>query len=232
MNNWQQAFERWLDGELSASESDQLQRDLEQHEPELAKLMQQFQQLQQAADSWQPEPVPAWSPRQSYSVPVKPSGTRWWQGTGLSMTALACSLLAVCLVLLNVQVSVQDQQLRIAFGGAIQAEQLQQLVDQRVASLAAEQQQHLQQQVADLRQDIRQDMQDSTTQLASYVLATGRQERREDFADLIKYVNEQREDDQVFYAYQLRQLKETIPDQPIGYQPPRDNKQSATELED
>ena len=54
--------------------------------------------------------------------------------------------------------------------------------------------------------EIQQQMQ-MNTQLARHLLDSSRSERREDFADLIKHLNQQREDDQVFFARQLNNLK-------------------------
>jgi hypothetical protein len=51
---------------------------------------------------------------------------------------------------------------------------------------------------------------DASTQLTQYLLGASRKERREDFAELIKYVNEQRGDDQLFYARQLNKLQKDI----------------------
>jgi hypothetical protein len=50
----------------------------------------------------------------------------------------------------------------------------------------------------------------TSTQLTEYLLTSNRQERREDFAELLKFVNQQRYDDQIFYARQLNDLQDEI----------------------
>jgi dTDP-D-glucose 4,6-dehydratase len=59
-------------------------------------------------------------------------------------------------------------------------------------------------------QTMQQQQMDTSTQLTQYLLGASRKERREDFAELIKYVNEQRGDDQLFYARQLNKLQQDI----------------------
>jgi len=54
----------------------------------------------------------------------------------------------------------------------------------------------------------------TSTQLTNYLLASSRQERKEDFGELIKFINEQRSDDQVYFARQLNQLQQEIYDAP------------------
>ena len=51
---------------------------------------------------------------------------------------------------------------------------------------------------------------ESSAQLTQYLLASGRQERREDFAEFVKFINQQRDDDQRFMARQLNHLKQEI----------------------
>jgi uncharacterized protein with NRDE domain len=42
------------------------------------------------------------------------------------------------------------------------------------------------------------------------LIAANRDERNDDMAELIRYVNAQREDDQVFFANQVQQLSEDL----------------------
>ncbi|MEX1221619.1 MAG: hypothetical protein WEA82_05850 [Idiomarina sp.] len=212
MNQWQQEFERWLNNELSEQQAQNLYQQLCAHAPDIAEQMAAMQQFQQDADAWVDAPVPDWNREATWQPALRSSASTesWWQRPWLPVTSFACSLLAVALVVLQVDVVVSDSQLRIAFGGQVNDEQLASLVDARLDEFTAKQTQELKTYATAMREDFREDLNQANTQLVSYVLATSRDERREDFADLIRYVNEQRQDDQVFYVNQFRQLQEAV----------------------
>ena len=48
-------------------------------------------------------------------------------------------------------------------------------------------------------------------------MASSREERKEDFAELLTFINDQRIDDQRFYAQQFSRLQDEIDDIEIGY---------------
>ena len=51
---------------------------------------------------------------------------------------------------------------------------------------------------------------ESSAQLTQYLLSSSRQERREDFAEFVKFINQQRDDDQRFMARQINHLQQDI----------------------
>lgn len=114
--------------------------------------------------------------------------------------------LAVLAVVTQLQVEVTGQGFNVHFGGSLSEQQLQAAVDEKMAVLAAEQQLQLANYAANLRQDFSDDVAAANQQLVNYVLTTNRNERQEDMEDLIRYVNAQREDDQVYLAHQLSQV--------------------------
>lgn len=167
-------------------------------------------QLQQLADQWEHQAVPDWNRQATFRASYQPH-LNWWQRPWLALTSLACSVLALLLVLANTQVISNQQGVTVRFGGnSIDAEVIEQLVTARLNDYAAAQQLALVEYGITLRNDMREDMNRANQQLANYVIAANRDERNDDMADLIRYVNAQREDDQVFFANQIQQLSEDL----------------------
>jgi len=94
----------------------------------------------------------------------------------------------------------------LSFAGTAQQQKVEQLVEQKLQEYTQMQQVAFNQRTQQMQD---QQMQ-LNTQLTSYLLTTSRTERREDFAELIKFVNQQRADDQVFYAKQFNRLQNDI----------------------
>ncbi|RUO69789.1 hypothetical protein CWI80_11255 [Pseudidiomarina sediminum] len=161
--------------------------------------------LQATADATQAEPVPHW-PREATFRESTVRQRRWWQQSWLSVASLACSALAVMAVVTQLQVQVTDQGFNVHFGGTLTEQQLQQAVAAQMADYGAAQKVQFADYAANLRKDFRDDIAAANQQLVSYVLATNRTERQEDMEDLIRYVNAQREDDQVYFEHQLSQV--------------------------
>ena len=164
--------------------------------------------VQRQADQLEPETVPPWPREHSYQGQQE---LAWWQRPWLPMASLATSFMAVFMVLAQVQLTIDEHGFSLRFGDNTQ-QQLTALVEQRMAEYGADQQVLLANYASNLRADLRTDM---ATEIASanqtlvnYLLATSREERRDDMAELIRYVNSQREDDQVYFANQLQQLSE------------------------
>lgn len=84
------------------------------------------------------------------------------------------------------------------------AEQVEQQVNERLNVFEQQQKIRLAQHNKDLRSDFREQLSTSTTQLATYILATNREERKDDIQQLVEYVNDTREEDYSFYAQQLQ----------------------------
>ncbi|MGQ4277008.1 hypothetical protein ACQ5ES_08185 [Pseudidiomarina sp. E22-M8] len=174
---------------------------------------QEFQAwLETTATATQPESVPEW-PRESTFRAQRLTETSWWQRPFLPIASLACSVLAVLTVVTQLQVQVTEQGFNVHFGGGLSEQQLQAAVDEKMTRLATEQQLQLANYAANLRQDFSDDVAAANQQLVNYVLTTNRNERQEDMEDLIRYVNAQREDDQVYLAHQLSQVTSQFLDQ-------------------
>jgi RNA polymerase-interacting CarD/CdnL/TRCF family regulator len=100
-------------------------------------------------------------------------------------------------------------------------EMVEQRVTQEVAKALGEQRDFYQQANQTLFKEYAQALstqqQQSSAELTKYLLASSREERKHDFAELIKFINEQRIDDQRFYARQFTRLQDEIDDIEIGY---------------
>lgn len=165
--------------------------------------------IQQTADATQAERVPEW-PRELTYRGYAEQRVRWWQRPFLPVASFACSALALLAIVSQLQVQVTEQGFNVHFGGSLTEQQLQAAVAERMTTYAAEQQLQMANYAANLREDFRDDVAAANQQLVNYVLNTSRNERQEDMEDLIRYVNAQREDDQVYFAYQLSQVTDQL----------------------
>lgn len=143
------------------------------------------------------EEVPEWDReyalRQHYRAKPKAS----WLMPSLAFASFALSCLAVSLVVVQNYKADIDQRI---------AQQVDVLVKQKMSVFEEQQKMRLAQNNKDLRSDFREQLSTSTTQLATYILATNRQERKDDMQQLVEYVNDTREEDQTFFAQQLRHM--------------------------
>lgn len=157
--------------------------------------------------------VPSWDRASTFETDKKP----WWQWSALPAMSFAFSCFAIALVLLKVELIVKPEGIMLSFADnysksyqnsqqAIQDEKLAQLVDQKLQTFASEQQLIL----ANYADDIKVKQQESNLQLASYVMGASRQERKEDFTDFIKYINEQRADEQFDQKMKFKELEQAI----------------------
>lgn len=168
------------------------------------------EQLQQLADQWEPQQVPSWDRHRTFRASAQPR-LSWWQRPWLPLASLACSAFALVVVLGNTQIISNEQGVTVRFGGqSIDPQIIEQRVAERLNEYAAAQQVALANYGITLRNDMREDMNAANQQLVNYVIAANRQERNDDMADLIRYVNAQREDDQVFFANQIQQISEDL----------------------
>jgi hypothetical protein len=119
-------------------------------------------------------------------------------------------MLAIVMVLTGLQVRTDDGAMTISFAGKYREQQSEQEIDKLVDVKLAEFQKTQQLALTNTIQTMQQQQMDASTQLTQYLLGASRKERREDFAELIKYVNEQRGDDQLFYVRQLNKLQQDI----------------------
>ena len=197
-----QLFAAWLNDDLSAEQQVQFERYCIE-DKDFAQRVEQATQITMLAENSHDLPVPDWNKDASFehSPPV-----RWWQSQGLSAASFACSLFAIMLVVSGFNINVSNGRVSMGFGEQISEQQINELVQQKIDDY----QQTNQAMFAQYVDAIQSQQQQSGAQLTEYLLTSSRTERREDFAELIKFINEQRSDDQVFYARQLNNLQQEI----------------------
>tara|TARA_B100000929_G_scaffold272570_1_gene244240 strand:+ start:152 stop:778 length:627 start_codon:yes stop_codon:yes gene_type:complete len=191
-SNYELQFEQWLDGHLSKSAELELAEQLAAHAPELHKRMQSIRWMQQQADGYQGERVPDWN-RQGTGP--QPRVNRWANPWSFAAFALSCAALAM------VSVLVVKQQLTAQFDERVAA-----VVEQKLSVFEQQQNIALAKQEKALRANFREQLSTSTAQLATYIMATNRAERKDDMSQLVEYMNETRSEDLNFYTAQLRQV--------------------------
>lgn len=213
-------FSEWLthraDDASSHKRSDLKQNAKWEQRAQVAEKIAHYADI--AAD----EPVPNWDRGASFESESRP----WWQWQGLPAMSFICSLFAVSLVVLNVEVVVKDQGVTVSFAGSNQAsmtKNVEALLEQKLQNFANEQQVVL----ANYAADISVKQQESNLQLASYIMGVSRQERKEDMTDFIKYINDQRQDDQLDQQLKFKRFAETVLYQNAGMLPAKDNMTSA-----
>jgi hypothetical protein len=185
--------------------------DVQQHEFEqrclqdqsFAKQVASYNDFAGLSENYQTDEVPNWDRNSTFTMPEK---NKWWQWQGLPSLSFATSMLAIVMVLSGLQVRMDEGAMTISFAGKKSAQEVDRIVESRLAEFQQTQQLALTQ----YTQSMQQQQMDTSTQLTQYLLVASRKERREDFAELIKYVNEQRGDDQLFYARQLNKLQQNI----------------------
>ena len=136
----------------------------------------------------------------------------------MPMVSMACSLAAVvALMPFLAPSSKMDEQTIAALVEQGVQQQIATKVDDMVAiklkEFAAEQQVIL----ANYRADMLTQQQSSNLELASYILTASRQERKEDMADFISFINAQRKDEQLMQKIKFQQLQQEISLQKVNY---------------
>ncbi|AVJ56851.1 hypothetical protein C5610_11510 [Idiomarina sp. OT37-5b] len=143
------------------------------------------------------ENMPEWDREAIFRAHYRPTGKLSWWSQPMAFASFALSCLAVSLVVV--------QSYRADIDAQVDA-RVAEIVEQKLSVFEEQQKMRLAQQSKDLRNDFREQLSTSTTQLATYILATNRQERQADMENLVEYVNDTREEDITFYAQQLRRV--------------------------
>lgn len=206
-------FGQWLDNALTEQERSAFEA-LCVSDAEFAAQVATATQLNVAAEQFNAPPMPAWDKNATFIAPDKP---KWWQWQGLPAISMAMSAAAMVMVLSGFSVQVEDGRVTMGFSqttpqGPTEAE-VAALVNERINDYQQANQAMFTQYVNALQQQ----QQDNSTQLAQYLLKSSRQERREDFAELVQFINQQRDDDQRYYTRQLTQLQREINSIDDGY---------------
>ncbi|MEW6996729.1 hypothetical protein AADZ86_03350 [Colwelliaceae bacterium BS250] len=211
MSEQEKLFQLWLDGNLTAEQS-QIFAQQVQDDEHLEQRLATARFVEQQVHCYEPKKVPAWDRASSFASDKKP----WWQWQGLPALSLACSVCAIALVMFKVEVAVQDSGLLVNFGGSattavasIDNQAIDNLINQRLQEFAKEQETVL----ANYAGNLKTEQQDNNLQLVSYVLGTTRQERQQDMSSFVKYVNDQRDDDAIDQKLRYQQLKYAMQNQ-------------------
>jgi anti-sigma-K factor RskA len=199
-NEWLLAA--WLENRLTKDERREFEV-LCQQDNDFAAQVELANQSIMLAQDYDAEPVPHWDREASFLAPSKQP---WWQWSGFPVASMAMSVFAICLVVFNVEFRFEGNGLMISFAGQNEQQKLEQLVDARMQILEQRQAEDLDAHVEQLRKE----QLVATSQLTNFVLQSSRTERKEDFAEFIRFINEQRSDDQLFYARQLNQLQQDL----------------------
>ncbi|MDN4503774.1 hypothetical protein QX776_15290 [Alteromonadaceae bacterium BrNp21-10] len=209
MSDLEQQMAQWLDGKLSPEQQQQFEQQC-QSDPQMRERLTVAKQAQRSASSFEPRQVPQWNAAATFSSSVTNSGWFNWSGS-LSM---AMSVAAILMVLFKVEVQIDDGSMTLSFAGKQQQHNIQKIVDEQLLAFKQDQQLVL----ASFAENVQQQQQLNNAQLSTYLLSSSRQERKEDFGELIKFVNQQRSDDQMFYTRQLGKLQEEMYTTPVKTQ--------------
>lgn len=211
-NDLEQKFANWLE-EKTSQNNNQVNEEHFDKESEWQHRMETASHLAHHADVSPEYEVPQWDRASTFESDKKP----WWQWSALPAMSFAFSCFAIALVLFKVELIVKPEGVMLSFADSYsknyqksqqvsQDERLAQLVDQKLQTFANEQQVIL----ANYAADIKVKQQESNLQLASYVIGASRQERKEDMTDFIKYINEQRADEQFEQKMKFKELEQVI----------------------
>lgn len=206
-------FSAWLEGSLN-SQQQQAFEVLCAKDKDFAQRVEQANFANMLNDSTAQVAAPVWNKEQSFNRAILPSSSKaWWQWQGFSVGAFACSAVALFLVTTGFSVQNVDGRLSMGFDNkhVSSAE-----IDALVAARIEDYQQANQALLAQYLESMQAQQLQNSTQVTEYLLSSSRKERREDFAELVKFINQQRRDDQVFYARQLNELEQQIQPNYLG----------------
>lgn len=195
-------FSAWIDGKLNKEQQVEFER-LCLSDPQFSKQVEHANYVGLLSDTSQELTPPEWDKNEGFNFTHK---APWWQWQAMPVAAFACSIVALLMVTTGFNINIENGRASVGFGSAVPTQQIEALVQARMDEYQQNNQALLTQYVDSLQ---KQQLQTST-QLTEYLLTSNRQERREDFAELLKFVNQQRYDDQIFYARQLNDLQDEI----------------------
>jgi len=153
-------------------------------------------------------PVPDWNKAQLFPAQDKSS---WFQWQGFP--ALACFT--------GMPNKDNGKLLTAQTPSNVDAEQLSSLVEEQVRVQVKQQREMYQEanQVLfkEYAQSLAAQQQQTSAELTQYLLTSSREARKQDFAELLQFINDQRIDDQRFYARQFSKLQDEIDGIGMGY---------------
>jgi hypothetical protein len=195
-------FSTWVEGMLNSEQQTEFEQ-LCITDPEFAKQVERANYIALVSDTAVELEPPKWDKKSRFTFVEQ---TPWWQWQALPVAAFGLSIVALFMVATGFNINLENGRASFGFGADLPTAQLEKLVQTRLDEYQQSNQALLTQYVDSLQ---KQQLQTST-QLTEYLLTSSRQERREDFAELIKFVNQQRYDDQIFYARQMNDLQQEI----------------------
>lgn len=201
-NGTTEQFTRWLEREMSEQERIDFEQNIAEDELWHQRL-ETSRSVELQASLAEQQKVPNWDRGATFEQSKQP----WWQWQGLSALSMAFSCFALALVVFKVEFVSTDQGMLISFAGSEQrANQVAQIVDQKLKDFQHQQQLSL----ANFSAELNSKQQQNSMQLASYILDTSRQERKEDISDFILYFNQQRKDDLLEQRIKYNQLEDAL----------------------
>ena len=192
----------WLDNKLTDQQRQQFEV-LCAENSEFAEQVKLVNQISFHAQDYQQQVPRDWNKQATFDSQFQ---RKWWQWQGLPAFSTALSMLAIVLVISGFEVRLEQGAMTFSFNRPSQN------VDQQVAQKLVEFKRQQQQVMTAYAKSLQEQQLATSTQLTNYLLSSSRQERKEDFAELIKFINQQRDEDQVFFARQLNQLQNKIHD--------------------
>ncbi|MCW8090415.1 hypothetical protein [Alteromonas sp. ASW11-130] len=200
---YESLISKWLENKLTTEES--LRFDQLCLEDEIfAQRVANASRFTLAADQFEQLPLPEWNKEATFfETNAQP---RWWQRQWMPMASMAMSVVAMVMVLSGFQVQMTDGKMTLGFDRGPDEKEINQLVAKRLDEYKESNQLLLTQYMDAMAKQ----QQENGAQLTQYLLSSSRQERREDFAELVKFINQQRTDDQRFYARQINDLEQEI----------------------
>ena len=208
----------FLEGTLTQNQQDQFDA-LCQSDSDFAQRVDAASVIKNSADNFASPITPQWDKSSTFfEHTVTKSKASWFSLSSMAMATSACALLAV---LTGAQLSFNQNSIALTFSATQAKKDVDTLVAEKVATALGEQREYYQQVNQTLFKEYAQALstqqQRSSAELTQYLLASSREERKEDFAELLMFINDQRIDDQRFYAQQFSRLQDEIDDIEIGY---------------
>lgn len=206
----------WLDGELSDEQHALFMQRCAQ-DPEFAAIVEQANHFTDNTDAFATWTVPQWDRLSAIE------GQENWFGRckrqllgggtkiGLLSASISCCAVVIALFALTHQAT---SPVSTEFTQTISTQETKRLIAEQVAVQVKQeitlQQQNAQALFAQYADALHTQQLATSKQLTEYLLSASRQERKEDFAELVQFINEQRVNDQRFYAQQFNDLQDEI----------------------
>ncbi len=197
----EELFARWLEGTLDQESRNQFEKKCQEDEVfsqrvETAKTMDILSRDAHEYD------VPKWNPCRDVVFESTPP---WWQWQWLPVASLVTSCLAIFIVVMRVEFTLESGAMTLSFPEHRERNSAESL-SVRLDTFQREQTAMI---MAEL-EVLRTQQAKRNEELVNYLVGIGRTERQEDFNHLVKYINELRRDDQLFYAKQMMSVHEAL----------------------